>query len=260
MLVHYKNNKKNRLLSYLCLSLALLTSSPIVKAEAATSRQDVQKMRTLATSVTANVLIYFNLNGIPYDTSNGETYKRNMTRLLELSGQFGSAPINEQIRLLDKNIADLRNLPQASNEARSILPAYSRWLPQVLEAHVQLETSLSGLYDGIAPRSERQSALQGLSHDLGRLLLYYQRASFPYLGAAISILDEETAARLDASVERRFAELSAQDAGLARALEVPVRDYRFVRKLLLTPGQWAPNAVERYLMRAMQALDAEARR
>lgn len=261
-LEYYKNNKKHHFLGCLCLCLALLTSSPTARAEGSTSRQDdIQEMRTLAISVTANVLVYFNLNGTPYDIGNGEAYRRDMSHLLKLSRQFGHGPITEQAQLLGTAIADLENLPQSGTEARSALPAYARWLPPVIDAHVQLDSSLSALYGSLAPTSEIRRALHDLSHDIGHLLLDYQRASFPYL-SSVWLPDDQAIIALDASLEHRFAALSAQDARLAQALEGPARNYHFVRQRLLTPGpgQWAPNAVERYLMRAMQALDAEARR
>lgn len=262
-LEHYKNNKKHHFhfLGCLCLCLALSTSSPAARAEGSTSRQDdIQEMRTLATSVTANVLVYFNLNGTPYDIGNGEAYRRDMSHLLKLSRQLGHGPITEQAQLLGTAIADLENLPQSGTEARSALPAYARWLPPVIDAHAQFDSSLSALYDSLAPTSEIRRALHDLSHDMGHLLLDYQRASFPYL-STVWLPDDQAIVALNASLEHRFAALSAQDARLAQALEGPVRNYHFVRQRLLTPGpgQWAPNAVERYLMRAMQALDAEAR-
>lgn len=65
--------------------------------------------------------------------------------------------------------------------------------------------------------------------------------------------------RLDTSVEHWFAMLSARDVDLAQALKAPIQDYRFVRQRLLNSGRWAPNAVGRYLIRAMQVLNTQAR-
>lgn len=86
----------------------------------------------------------------------------------------------------------------------------------------------------------------------------YQQASFPYL-ASVWLPDSQAMIRLDTSVEHRFAMLSARDVDLAQTLKAPIQDYRFVRQRPLTSGQWAPNAVGRYLIRAMQALDTQAR-
>ncbi|HCF3627139.1 hypothetical protein QOT74_14290 [Pseudomonas aeruginosa] len=257
LMTHHKKNGWHRLPG--CLYLALLMSSALAMADGAASRQDeIQEMRTLASSVTANVLIYYNLNGTPYHIGNDEAYRNDMARLLGMATQFDHGDITEQVQNLGAAIAELKNLPQSATAARSTLSAYARWLPPVLDAHAQLDSALGALHDELPPASETRRALHDLSREIGQLLVEYQQASFPYL-ASVWLPDSQAMIRLDTSVEHRFAMLSARDVHLAQSLKAPIQDYRFVRQRLLTSGQWAPNAVGRYLIRAMQALDTQAR-
>jgi hypothetical protein len=249
------NCKKSRLLNYLLILMLLACTRG--EALAAPDRQELQEMRTLATMATVNVLLYYNLNGIPYEAENAEAFTRNLNQLRELSVQAGEVAITEQIRQLDNAVADLKNLPQSTSGVRSVWPAYTRWLPGVIEAHFRLDKSLTERYNATPEVAQTQNGLHGLSHDIGRMLLSYQMASFPNFGGDIWILDERAITALDAAIEQRFAELIVQDSTFVQALKAPLRDYRFVRKRLLNPvGHWAPNAVARYLTQAMRAVDS----
>lgn len=256
-MTYHKKNGWHRLPG--CLYLALLMSSALAMAEGEASRQDdIQAMRTLASSVTANVLIYYNLNGTPYDISNGEAYRNDMAHLQRLARQFGHGIIIEQVQNLDATTAGLKNLPQSGAAARSTLSAYARWRPPLIDAHAHLDSVLGALHDELPPASGTRCVLHDLSHEIGQLLLEYQQASFPYL-ASVWLPDSQAMIRLDTSVAHRFTTLSAQDVDLAQSLKAPIQDYRFVRQPLPTSGQWAPNAVGRYLIQSMQALDTQAR-
>lgn len=252
------NNNKNCLLSYLLILMLLACARG--EALGAPSRQDFQEMRTLATMATVNVLLYYNVNGLPYETENREAFTHNLNRLGELSVQAGDAALTEQIRQLAEAVSDLKNLPQSKASLRSELPAYQLWLPSLIEAHLNLDKLLSERYERAPEIEQVQSMLHGLSHDVGRMLLSSQMASFPNFGGVLWILEGQALATLDADIERRFAELPEQDARLASVLKIPLRDYRFVRQHLLNPyGNWSPNAVGRYLGKSISALDSEGR-
>lgn len=251
-----ENNKKSRLPSYLLILILLACARG--EALAALSRQDLQEMRTLATMTTVNVLLYYNLNGMPYESENIEAFSHNLNRLRELPMQAGDASLVYQVHLLDDAVSQLEQLPQSTADVRSVWPAYTRWLPGVIEAHFRLEKLLSERYDATPEVAQTQSVLHELSHDIGRMLLSYQMASFPNFGGDIWILDERATTALDAGITQRFAELTAQDSTFVQALKAPLRDYRFVRKRLLNPaGNWAPNAVARYLAQAMRSVDSQ---
>ncbi|AVN41981.1 TPA: hypothetical protein ACKPYC_001520 [Pseudomonas aeruginosa] len=250
----HDNNKKSRLLD--CLLILMILACSRGEALAALSRQELQETRTLATMTTVNALLYYNLNGIPYEAENLEAFTYNLNRLHELSARAGDTVLAEQVRLLGDAVAQLEQLPQSTADARSVWPAYTRWLPGVIEAHFRLEKSLSDRYDA-TPGVAQQSGLHGLSHDIGRMLLSYQMASFPNFGGDLWILDDRVLIALNADIERRFAELAERNG--TEALKAPLRNYRFVRHHLLDPaGNWAPNAVALYLAKAMRALDSEA--
>jgi hypothetical protein len=80
-----ENNKKNSLPSYLL--ILLLLSCARGEALAALSRQELQEARTLTTMTTVSVLLYYNLNGAPYEAENLEAFSHNLNRLRELSMQ-----------------------------------------------------------------------------------------------------------------------------------------------------------------------------
>lgn len=253
------NNDKSRLLNYLLILMLLACARG--EALGAPDRQALQEMRTMATMATANVLLYYNLNGIPYETENLEAFTHNLNRLRELSVQADDAALSEQVHRLDDAVAELKHLPQSVADSRSVWPAYARWLPGLIEAHVHLAKSLSERYDAAPEVVQAQSELHVLSHDIGRMLLSYQMASFPNFGGDIWILDEQALTALDTDIERRFAELAERDGSIAQALKAPLRDYRFVRQRLLEPaGNWAPNAVALYLAKTVLTLDGEGRR
>lgn len=253
------NNDKSRLLNYLLILMLLACARG--EALGAPDRQALQEMRTIATMATANVLLYYNLNGMPYETENLEAFTRNLNRLRELTVQAGDASLTEQVGRLDEAVAELKHLPQSVADSRSVWPAYARWVPRLIEAHVQLEESLSERYDAAPEVTETQRGLHVLSHDIGRMLLSYQMASFPNFGGDIWILDEQALKALDADIERGFSELAERDGDIAQELKAPLRDYRFVRRRLLEPaGNWAPNAVALYLAKTIRTLDGEARR
>lgn len=253
------NNDKSRLLNYLLILMLLACARG--EALGAPDRQALQEMRTMATMATANVLLYYNLNGMPYETENLEAFTQNLKRLRELSEQADDASLSEQVRRLDDAVAHLKNLPQSVADLRSVWPAYARWLPGLIEAHVHLEKSLSERYGAAPEVAQAQSGLHVLSHDIGRMLLSYQMASFPNFGGDIWILNDQALTALDTDIERRFAELAERDGGIAEALKAPLRDYRFVRRRLLEPaGNWAPNAVALYLAKTLRTLDGEGRR
>lgn len=253
------NNNKNWLLN--CLLVLMLLACARGEALGAPGRQELQEMRTLATVTTTNVLLYYNVNGIPYEADNIEAFTHNLNRLGELSTQTGDAALTEQIRRLVAAVSDLKNLPQNKASVRSVLPAYQLWLPSLIEAHLNLDKLLSERYERAPEVAQVQGLLHGLSHDVGRMLLSSQMASFPNFGGVLWILDEQALAVLDADIERRFAELPGLDSDLATVLKVSLRDYRFVRQHLLNPyGNWAPNAVALYLVKTLSALDSEGRR
>src|SRR6218665_1290860 len=104
------------------------------EALGATDRQTLQEMRTLATMTTANVLLYYNLNGIPYEAERLEAFTRDLRRLRELSGQTGDVALAERVDRLGEAIASLKELPQSSAEVRAVWPPYTRWIPGLIEA------------------------------------------------------------------------------------------------------------------------------
>lgn len=225
----------------------------------AASRQDIQQLRTLSYSVVDNVLLYHNPNGTPYQLNNAEAYQRDLQRLLQLSAQLGLTDVTARAKQLESAITDLKHLPKSAADIRDTLPPYSSWLPQVLEQHSELTSVLAELYARQPATSELQQELHTLSQDIARLSLSYQLDAFINLVAEQWLLDRQTVNEIDASVLERFANLSAHESELSGKMEKLRGRYLFVRGYLLKPGQdWAPSAVERYLLSTARDLDSVA--
>jgi len=253
------NKKDNRFQSYLLILMLLACARG--EALGAQDRRALHEMRTLAIRAAVNALLYYNLNGSPYEAENMEVSTRAMGRLREMATQVGDASLIEQVRRFDNAVVELKHLPQSVADARKVQAAYSRWLPAVVEGYSNLERSLTEHYDAAPDPGQVQDGLHKLSQNIGQMLISYQLASFPNFGGDVWILDDQALVSLDSSIERHFAELSARGHDLSTTLNAPLSDYHFVRpRLLESSGHWAPNAVERYLMKAMTALDDEVRR
>jgi hypothetical protein len=253
------NKKDNRFRSYLLILMLLACSRG--EALGAQDRQALHGMRTLATRAAVNALLYYNLNGTPYEAENIEVSTRELERLHEMATQVGDASLIEQVRRFDNAVVELKHLPQSIADARQVQAAYTRWLPAVVEGYSNLERLLTEHYDAAPDPGKMQDELHELSQNIGQMLISYQLASFPNFGGDLWILDDQALASLDSSIERQFAELSARGHDLSTTLNAPQRDYHFVRPRLLEPSRhWAPNAVALYLMKAMTALDDEVRR
>lgn len=251
------NNKKTWLISF-CLLVGL---AGVASTASAAGRQELQEMRSQSYSLISNVLIYYNPLGTPYDAANTSASEHDLAGLKALALRLSDAEVNERIKNLSNLITDLQHhLPQSRKEIRSVNPGYSRWLPQIIEQQDQLQQRLSQLYAQQPPAGEHQTLLHMLAHDLERLHLSYQVSSFWSLGADLFILNEQTIRALDASILAGLNKLKDADNDLSERLEQPSRTYRFARERAMNQyGDWAPNAVGRYLGSTVDELNLVAR-
>ena len=74
----------------------------------ASSRQDIQQLRTLSYSVLENVLVFHNPMGSPFDSSNSDTYRRDLQQLRQSAATLGLVEIATQADQLDAAVADLQ--------------------------------------------------------------------------------------------------------------------------------------------------------
>lgn len=225
----------------------------------AASLQDIQQLRTLSYSVIDNVLVFHNPGGSPYDPDNADAYQHAMQDLLQLSQRLDLPEITAQAQLLSASLEGLRNLPQSATDTRTSVPPYSLWLPQVIEQQNQLAHLLSELYTRQPNTGSIQQQLHSLSWDIERLSLSYQLSAFTYLVAQTWILDEQTIAELDASIQKRLIDIPTHDAGLAEPLRKLPSHYHYVRRYLISADDgWNPGAVNRYLWGITYDLDNAA--
>lgn len=248
-------NKKAFSLCRLVICGWLLSSIQLVQAGISPGGIDaeVQQVRSLSYAVVVNALLYYNQNGSPYEQENAKLMRQSLDRLLDLTRQDFPDPVRSCAEQLAQAVQALSHLPQSAAEVRSVSAPYAPWLPRVIELQAQLDSMLSQRLSATGQRA----ALRKVSHDIERLLLSYEIASFANLGADIWILDDGASVELDASIVERMVGLVSQFPELVAAQ----RDYLFVRRDVLQPnGRWTPTGVNRYLARAAAALNNRAER
>lgn len=244
-----------------CCFAVLVVVLPTRAAQAGSELQAIQEMRSLAFSVCANVLVYFNENGNPYEPGNRQSYQRGMTRLQSLAASQRFADVVIELEQLQSNLNDTAELPQSESELRRTSPGYTRWLLPVVDSHARLQALLDAHYarNGVDDAEELQRQLHVLGRDIGQLLLGYQIASFSRLGAEQWVMSDQQVLEHDQRVLDAFTRLSALNPELGGALADPARQYTFSRQQLLNQGgRWVPNALERYLGMAMVKIDQAA--
>lgn len=237
------------------LGLALL--QPVEAVERA---QTIQDLRTTSYSLLTHVLIYYNPGGTPYDAVDASQVRDDLARLRWLSADLGNADVVVKIHEMAVSIERLEELPQSVAETRSISASYDRVLLPLIEQFNSLETIISSLHADHPEVGGQAPGLNALSHDLERLQLSYQLATFQgFSGASVWILDEQTISALDESIQNRLVALKLHNPQRVAVFEKVERDYQFVRKRVLQPSviNPVPNAVGRYLLRAARTLDAE---
>lgn len=221
-------------------ALGLLVQTTALSAP---QEQELVQLRSLGYSLMSNLLVYYNIDGTPYDPDNEAAYKRDLDLMQRISVKVSQVEAGEHVARLTQLIKAVHNLPQSLSEARSVDSPYPRWLMPVVEEFFSLETWLSGRIDS-AHGSE--AGLYQLRHDIERLGLSYQLAAFHNLGADVWILDDASVMALDASIQKRLQALSASQEDRDKL----TRDYLFVRTQILNPGgRRMPNGVARYMER-----------
>lgn len=239
----------------------LVAVLPTRVVQAGSELQAIQEMRSLAFSVCANVLVYFNENGNPYGPGNRQSYQRCMARLQSLATSQRLADVVLELEHLRSSLNDTTELPQSEAELRRTSPGYTRWLLPVVDSHARLQALLDAHYtrSDIDDAEELQRELHALSRDVGQLLLGYQIASFSRLGAQQWVMSDQQVLEHDQRVLDAFTRLPALNPELGGALVDPARQYTFSRQQLLNQGgRWVPNALERYLGMAMVKIDQAA--
>jgi hypothetical protein len=238
---------------------ALLVAMLPAHATQASSAQAIQEMRSLGFSVCANILVYFNENGSPYELRNKQAYLQGMTRLQSLAASQRLEDVSAELSRLQSSVADTAELPQSEVELRRTSPGYTRWLLPVVDSHARLQELLDAHYRRIDNAEELQSSLHALSRDIGQLLLGYQIASFSRLGAEQWVMSAQQVLDQDQRVLDSFTGLSSLNPAVEKQLADPARQYAFSREQLFNQsGRWMPNGVGRYLGMAMLKIDQAA--
>jgi hypothetical protein len=237
-----------------CLTLWLLASSSLWAAAPA---QQYQQLRSQATLLAVNALLYYDADPRQRPDARHLTALREAQQRLDmLAVELGlPSAIGDALASLDAWLDGLQVLP------REEAPRYPQLLIGLLDARAQLDRQAAAAYQQVAEPSSPAQLLNRQSLAVGSLLLHAQARSARVLGDhSLAYSDAEFVAR-DQAIEQGFDELTSILPGQAETLHKQRLAYRFVRKRLLDsdPGQ-VTGSLERYLAGIVVALDELALR
>jgi hypothetical protein len=238
-----------------CLSLWLLASSTLWAAAPA---QQYQQLRSQATLLAVNALLYFDADPRAQpDERHLSTLREAQQRLdalalqLNLPGEMG-----DSLASLNAWLDDLQAV------RRDEAPRYPQLLIGLLDTRAQLDRQSDLAYQQVQADLEPVvRLLNRQSLDIASLLLHAQARSARVLGDhSLAYSEVEFVAR-DQAIEEGFTELIGLLPEQAEALHKQRLAYRFVRQRLLDrdPGR-VTGSLERYLAGIIVALDEIAAR
>ena len=238
-----------------CLSLWLLASSTLWAAAPA---QQYQQLRSQATLLAVNALLYFDADPrLQPDARHLTSLREAQQRLDALAVELElPSAIGDSLASLDALLEKLQAL------SRDEAPRYPQLLIGLLDSRAQLDQQAAAAYQQAQdqlPLATRLLNRQSL--DIASLLLHAQARSARVLGDhSLAFAEAEFVAR-DRAIEQGFAELISILPEQADRLHKQRLAYRFVRKRLLDrdPGQ-VTGSLERYLAGIVMALDELAAR
>ena len=238
-----------------CLSLWLLASSALWAAAPA---QQYQQLRSQATLLAVNALLYFDADPrLQPDARHLTSLREAQQRLDALAVELElPSAIGDSLASLNAWLDDLQAL------SRDEAPRYPQLLIGLLDSRAQLDRQAAAAYQqGQDQLSPAARLLNRQSLDIASLLLHAQARSARVLGDhSLAFAEAEFAAR-DQAIEQGFAGLIGLLPEQADRLHKQRLAYRFVRQRLLDrdPGQ-VTGSLERYLAGVVVALDELAAR
>ncbi|MFZ3202884.1 MAG: hypothetical protein WA161_03270 [Pseudomonas sp.] len=238
-----------------CLSLWLLASSTLWAAAPA---QQYQQLRSQATLLAVNALLYFDADPrLQPDARHLTSLREAQQRLDALAVELElPAAIGDALASLNAWLDDLQAL------RRDEAPRYPQLLIGLLDSRAQLDRQSNLAYQQVrADLDPVVRLLNRQSLDIASLLLHAQARSARVLGDhSLAYSEVEFTAR-DQAIEEGFTRLIALLPEQAAALHKQRLAYRFVRQRLLDrdPGR-VTGSLERYLAGIVVALDELAAR
>lgn len=231
-----------------CLALVLLLASSLAGATAPS--QQYQQLRSQATLLTVNALIYYDAE------PQARPDKRHLTALQDAQQRLEALAreLNVSSASLDAWLDKLQAL------SRDEAPRYPQLLIGLLDSRAQLDREAAAAYQQAqAQLPQATRLLNRQSLDIASLLLHAQARSARVIGDHSLLFAEAEFVAQDQAIKQGFAELTRLLPAQADTLHQQLLAYRFVRKRLLDrdPGQ-VIGGLERYLAGVVVALDALA--
>lgn len=233
-----------------CLAALLLASS---LAGATAPSQQYQQLRSQATLLAVNALIY-------YDAQPDARPDRRHLAALQEAQQYLDAlalELNLPSDIGDSLASINARLDKLQALSRADAPRYPQLLIGLLDTRVQLDQQAADAYQQTADRLPPATRLLNRqSVDIASLLLHAQARSARVLGDHSLVFAEAEFVARDQAIQQGFDELSSLLPEQAGVMHKQLLAYRFVRKRLLDrdPGQ-VIGGLERYLASVVVELD-----
>ncbi len=244
-----------RALQGACLAWLLLAASLV---DATVPSQKYQQLRSQATLLAVNALLYFDANPrLQPDARHLTSLREARQRLDVLAVELDPPPeIGDSLASLNAWLDELQALP------RNAAPRYPQLLIGLLDSRAQLDRQAADAYQRVKGEvAPHEQLLNRQSLDIADLLLHALARSARVLGDHSLVFEEAEFVARDRAIEQGFAELIRLMPEHADTLGKQYWSYRFVRQRLLDrdPGR-VTGALERYLVGVVVGLNELAAR
>ena len=226
---------------HLRLSLLALLFCPMLSF-AQNARDDLQSIRYLAFSASSHLLLHYNSNTGTSDPQHAEKYRADLQQLDALLKQTQSLELQAEGSRFQSLIDTLE---QHRDEAVQLYPI---WINPILESQARLDALADTMAADTTQVRPAVQALQRLSLNTQRLLLYYQTRAFGSLAVYIDDLKQGAPDNLDNAIRRDLSALQDALPEQSQALNKLTRNYHYIRgHLLQREGEFVPGSVAFYL-------------
>lgn len=235
-------------------------SSSIYAQDAEQEMQRIQKMRGLAYSATANLMVFYNLDVNPFEPNNYKNYVRSIAELKQMATGHNYESITSDLTKIEDLAAQLYALPRDTDYIRTVALPYQRLLNPLYDSQQHIDQKLAERYEILASGSsnDSQKQLHALSLDHSRIMLQYAMLSLTAL-AYINPQDP-TLSIIDTRIEQQFEKLKTANMDVqGERLDKLFINYNFIRrKLVGQPRPWISGRALYYLSINVEALDNAA--
>lgn len=205
------------------------------------ARENLQSIRYLAFSTSSHLLLHYNRSSTA-DPQHAEKYRADLQQLDQMLQQTPSLKLQAEGARFQSLISTLE---QHRDDEVQLYPI---WINPILESQARLDGLAQQLYQASTPQAAAAQALDRLTLNTQRLLLYYQTRAFGSLAVYVDDLKRGAPESLDQAIRQDFAALRGALPEQTQALSKLERNYHYIRRhLLQQQGEFVPDSAAYYL-------------